>query len=359
MTIISSASSQISRTVATDAVERFASARGKVTRSMNKLANSAMKTDGMVYTYSKATPEDLKRLTSRTIEDSYKRVTWTNPKDNKVYHILEEGRKKDKVQVRILDKDGAFVKNAELKPKTIVIFDNFYSPKGITHGELMETFVKRFNPFANVERLAHKKNLYEMIKYRGKLPLSLEKKRFTELADKMDKGKQVDYISISEVHLVNAEDVAKKSGDIQKQYVAQSPYLNFVRPLFERILAKGTRILDAAGNENNFAKEVVNDRLAIDGIEGIGSLRGGRIAKDSCSRNSVFTQHYERRDYFPRVSKDENGKILGINVTGLEGTDLPITRKTKKLASRIGGTSYATPVRTAKLALNDMMEGIL
>ena len=327
--------------------------------SMNKLANSAMKTDGMVYTYSKATPEDLKRLTSRTIEDSYKRVTWTNPKDNKVYHILEEGRKKDKVQVRILDKDGAFVKNAELKPKTIVIFDNFYSPKGITHGELMETFVKRFNPFANVERLAHKKNLYEMIKYRGKLPLSLEKKRFTELADKMDKGKQVDYISISEVHLVNAEDVAKKSGDIQKQYVAQSPYLNFVRPLFERILAKGTRILDAAGNENNFAKEVVNDRLAIDGIEGVGSLRGGRIAKDSCSRNSVFTQHYERRDYFPRVSKDENGKILGINVTGLEGTDLPITRKTKKLASRIGGTSYATPVRTAKLALNDMMEGVL
>ena len=304
-------------------------------------------------------PEDLKRLTSRTIEDSYKRVTWTNPKDNKVYHILEEGRKKHKVQVRILDKDGAFVKNAELKPKTIVIFDNFYSPKGITHGELMETFVKRFNPFANVERLAHKKNLYEMIKYRGKLPLSLEKKRFTELADKMDKGKQVDYISISEVHLVNAEDVAKKSGDIQKQYVAQSPYLNFVRPLFERILAKGTRILDAAGNENNFAKEVVNDRLAIDGIEGVGSLRGGRIAKDSCSRNSVFTQHYERRDYFPRVSKDENGKILGINVTGLEGTDLPITRKTKKLASRIGGTSYATPVRTAKLALNDMMEGIL
>jgi len=352
-------SPNITRAIQSSAAERFSSARGQLTRAMNKMAIESMKSEGMVYTFSKAAPEDLKRLTSKSIEDSYKRVTWTNPKDNKVYHILEDGREKDKVRVRILDKDGAFVKNAELKPKTIVIFDNFYSPRGVTHGELMETFVKRFNPFANVERLAHKKNLYEMIKYRRQLPISLEEKRFSELADKMDKGKQVDYISISEVNLVDASDVAGKSGDVQKKYVARSCYIKPIKPLFERILNKGTRILDAAGNDSTFAKEVVNDRLAIDGVEGVGSLRGGKIAKDSCSRNSAFTQHYEKRDFSPRLTRDESGKIIGVNVTGLSGTDLPLTRKTKKLPAHIGGTSYAVPVRAAKLSLNDMLEDIL
>ena len=339
--------------------ELFTSARGQVTRALNRIAINANKSERMVYTYSKATPTDLARLTSKKLEDSYKRVTWTNPKDNKVYHILEESREQGKVQVRILDKDGAFVKNAELEPKTIVIFDNFFSPRGLTHGELMETFAKRFNPFANVERLEHKKGLIENIKYRGQLPAHLETKRFSELLDKMENGKKVDYISVSEVNLVDAEDVAGKAGTIQKEYVAQSPYILNIRPIFEKIIAKGTRILEASGNEKNCAKVVVSDRLAIDGVEGCGSLRAGKVAGDSCSRNSIFTQHYEARDYFPRLIKDESGKILGVNITGLEGTDLPLNRKTKRLPNILGGTSYATPIRTAKLALNDMMEGIL
>ncbi|MCD8378252.1 MAG: hypothetical protein LUB59_05640 [Candidatus Gastranaerophilales bacterium] len=341
------------------AAGRFAPTQGNITRALNRIAINETKSRAMHYTYSKAVPEDLKRLTSKSIEDSYKRVSWTNPKDGKVYHILEEGREKDKVQVRILDKDGAFVKNAELTPKTIVIFDNFFSPKGLTHGEIMETFVKRFNPFAKVERLEHKKNIFEILRYRGRLPMELEEKRFSELADKMDRGKKVDYISISEVNLVDAEDVTGKPGYIQKQYVAKSGSIKSIKPLFERIMSKGTRILDAAGNENNFAKEVVNDRLAIEGVEGAGSLRKGKIAHDSCSRNSVFTQHYERRDYFPRLTKGDNGEIIGVNLTGLEGTDLPLNWKTKKLNTRLGGTSYAAPVRAAKLALNDMLEGIL
>lgn len=355
MSIITETPRYISR----QTVGTFSTARGAMARAMNKLAISANKSEGMTYTFSKASPADLKRLTSKTLEDSYKRVTWTNPKDNKVYHILEEGRDKGKVQVRILDKDGAFVKNAELEPKTIVIFDNFFSPRGLTHGELMETFAKRFNPFANVERLEHKKGLYEIIKYRGQLPQELEEKRFNELLAKMEKGKKVDYISVSEVNLVDAEDVAGKSGEIQKEYVAQSPYIRNIRPIFEKIMQKGTRILEAAGNDREYAKVVVSDRLAIDGVEGVGSLRDGKIAKDSCSRNSVFTQHYEKRDYFPRVTRDENGKILGVNLTGLEGTDVPLNWKTKKLPNRLGGTSYAAPIRVAKLALNDMMEGVV
>lgn len=360
MSIVSAGNKYLANGI-TSAVEgRFAATIGKVTRQLNKIAIQSTKADAMVYTYPKATPEDLQRLTSKSIKDSYKRVTWTNPEDNKVYHILEEGRKNGKVQVRILDKDGAFVKNAELTPKKIVIFDSFFSPRGFTHGEMMETFVKRFNPFADVERLEHKKGWIENIKYRGKLPMHLELKRFQELSEQMEKGKQVDYISVSEANLLNATDVIGKSGKTQQAYMAQSGYIEGLRPVFEKIMSKGTRIFEASGNENTYAKYLVSDRLAIEGVEGVGSLKNGKIAQDSCSRNSVFTQHYEQRDYKVRLSKDKNGNILGLNVTGLSGTDIPLTWKTKKLGERnIGGTSYATPVRVAKLALNDMMQGII
>lgn len=361
MSVVSTTTKIVSSGAERVVQSRFATPNGKITRALNKLAIDSTRNlaDGMTYTFLKATPADLQRLTSKSIKDSYKRVTWTNPKDSKVYHLLEEGRNNGKVQVRILDKDGAFVKNAELEPKTIVIFDNFFSPRSVTHGELMETFIKRFNPFANVERLEHKKGLIENIRYKGQLPYELEEKRFNELLTQMENGKKVDYISSSVISVFNMEKLAGKSGEVQQQYLSYSPSLLKIRPIFEKILAKGTRILEASGNDTKNAKTVVSDRLAIKGVEGVGSLREGKVAFDSCSRNSIFTQHYEQRDYFPRLSKDKNGKILGLNVTGLSGTDLPLNWRTKKIREHIGGTSYATPVRTAKLALNDMMEGIL
>ena len=357
MSIVSTGSKILSQDAKAITSGRFDSKLGKITRTLNKMAIEAQKADSVVYTYPKATPEDYIRLTSEKMEDAYKRVTWTNPKDKKVYHILADGRKNGLVHVRILDSEGAFVKNAELEPKTIVVFDNFYSPRGITHGEIMETFVKRFNPFANVERLEHKKGLYEIIRYRGKNPMHLEAKRFGELANKIEKGKKVDYISISEAHLVDAEDVMRMSGEKQLEYVRQSQYIGDIEPIFRRISSSGARIFEAAGNERNYAKELVSDRLAIDGVEGVGSITNGTIAKDSCSRNSIFTQHYEQRNYSARLVRDENGKPFGVNITGLNGVDFPLNRKTVKLIDRhFGGTSYAVPVRVAKLSLAEMME---
>ncbi|MCR5266297.1 MAG: hypothetical protein K6E29_06860 [Cyanobacteria bacterium RUI128] len=359
MSIVSAGSEILSHNIKGSST-RFATEAGKVARSLNRIAQRSGKADRMAYTFPKATPEDLLRLTSKKIEDSYKRVTWTNPNDNKVYHILEEGRKGGKIQVRILNSEGEFVKNAELEPKNIVIFDNFFSPRGVTHGEMMETFIRRFNPFANVERLEHKKGLIENLRYRGKLPIGLELKRFQTLESQVEKGKKVDYISMSETHLVDIEDVVKEKGSVQQKYVAQSPYIREIEPIFKRLMSSGTRIIEAAGNEANFAKEVVSDRLAIEGVEGVGSLKGRRIAQDSCSRNSVFTQHYEQRNYSAQLVTDENGKALGVNLTGQSGVDLPLNWKTKKLVGRkFGGTSYAVPVRVAKLALNDMMQGII
>lgn len=359
MSILMRTTSQVGKEIPQLAT-RFTPEMKKLTGQLNKIAINETKGDRMVYTFPKATPEDLKRLTSLKMEDTYKRTTWTNPKDNKVYHLLEEERAKDKVKVRILDQDGAFVKNADLKPANIVIFDSFFSPRGFTHGEMMETFVRRFNPFANVERLEHKKGLIENIKYRGRLPMHLELKRFQELEQKMAKGKSVDFISVSESNLVDASDVIKENGKTQQAYVAQSGLITQLRPVFESIMSKGARIFEAAGNESDYAKILVSDRLAINGVEGVGSLRHGKIASDSCSRNSVFTQHYEKRDFKARLVNDKNGNPIGINVTGLSGTDIPLNWKTKRMVNHnFGGTSYATPVRVAKLSLTQMMEGVL
>ena len=132
---------------------RFCSEEMQTAVKMNKQVLHGLRTPNS-RTYSKATAEDLRRLTSDTLEDSYSRVEWTNPKDGKVYNILKQGETKDgKVAVRILDKDGPFVKEAEFTPKIIGINDDFtgfneYVCYGMSHGNMCLTYAKRNNPFA-------------------------------------------------------------------------------------------------------------------------------------------------------------------------------------------------------------------
>lgn len=345
-------------------INKFADNLGKTIVKLNKIASNELKSDSVVFNFSKATPEDLKRLTSKSMKDTYKRVTWTNPEDGKVYHILKEGRTKEGINVKILDRDGAFVKNATLQPKKIVVFDQFRSLRGkLTHGELVETFVKRFNPFADVERLHHKQNVIEMVRYRGVLPQKLQTKKMQKLYEKMQEGKQVDYISISETAMADIGNFANMHpGECQKQFLAAGvenveDYKPLIRT-YRKMMDKGAKIFMAAGNSKE--KGAINSFLAIDGIEGVGALEhNGKVAMDSASKNSSFTRSYEKRSYYPQLVKDNNGKILGLNITGRPGAELPYNYKTNGLKNKIGGTSYATPVRVAKLSLNDMMQGVL
>ena len=84
MSIVSTGSKILSQDAKAITSGRFDSKLGKITRTLNKMAIEAQKADSVVYTYPKATPEDYIRLTSEKMEDAYKRVTWTNPKDKKV-----------------------------------------------------------------------------------------------------------------------------------------------------------------------------------------------------------------------------------------------------------------------------------
>ncbi len=355
-------------------IDVFANKAGKTARRLNQLAIKELKTESMEYTFPKATVEDLKRLTSKKIEDTYKRVAWTNPKDGKVYHILEEGRNKEGISVRILSSEGKFIKNAILKPKTIVIFDQFKNLGWLkdllklkrdsypSHGEIVETYLRRTNPFATIKRLEHKKNIFEQIKYRGSLPVYLTEKRFEELSKSIKNGKKVDYISMSEVAVCDIGHLAHSNSNMQKVAIEHNiieKNFNGLAKIFKSIIHRGGRIFMSAGNEIENPNQKVNAFLAIDGIEGVGSLaRNGKIAKDSASRKSIFTQHYEQRNFQGKIV-EEDGKIIGINITGKSGAELPYNKKYQHLLRSIGGTSYSTPIRVGKVSLNDMMEGIL
>lgn len=359
-----------------DITKVFVGKIGRTARALNKVVVKELSRDKLEYSFPKATTEDLRRLTSKKIEDSYKRARWVNPKDGKVYHLLEEGRSKDGVNVRILSSEGEFVKNALLPNKTIVIFDQFKSlgvlknlfkfkfHNNLSHGEIVETYLRRTNPFATIKRLGHKKNVFEMIKYKGDLPTKLMDKRFKELEKQIQNGENIDYISISEATMCNIGDFSKHNGEKQKRIIDKmfSGIMFATKNILNRISKNGTRIFVSAGNEANKTKEKVNYLLAIDGVEGVGSLTklGNKVivAPNSASRNSVFTQHYEQRTFQGKLVK-ENDKIIGINITGQSGTDLPYNKKNKQLLRPITGTSYSTPIRVGKVSLNDMMEGIL
>lgn len=426
------------------ALPRFCTEEMKQARQMNKIAIRQAKAGEVVRTYPKATPQDLKRLTSETIEDSYSRVEWTNPKDGKVYNLLKQGETEDgQVIVRILDKEGAFIKEAEIVPKKICIVDTFDSTSNgkIPHGILINIYAKRNNPFAIIDI----KNIGAVCNDGSAA------KDFLDVLKTVD---NCDYLSLSIGSKYRAPKTDFNTLFAEMAKFKKSPAGNDIQKwddILGEIKGRGIRILQAANNDGRYSVNMTLGKNA----EGVGSISAnGRIALFSGSRNSGLTQHYELGTYYPQKIYI-NGKLSGYNITGLRGIDIPLQdiekaiklvkhetdrlsgelktmlqreaqlkeeldsieatmrkeifdlpheefltgcdkiRKkyeylTKPLENEIRkiffeksrietlikksenintdsiltnndlwGTSFSTPVRTAKLALNDMMEGIL
>ncbi len=393
---------------------RFCTQEMKQARQMNKIAIHQAKAGDVVKTYPKATAQDLKRLTSQTIEDSYSRVEWTNPKDGKVYNLLKQGETEDgKVIVRILENEGAFIKDAELTPKKIIMIDHFGLPETsfnclsreqqLSHGDQVRIYAMRNNPFAKYTFV----NIGSFNRGKSIVP------EFTSQLHPNELRGNYDYVSLS-----CGEDIP-----ITQQYML--PETREIRKktqeLFTSIPSKNTRVLVAASNSG---KEYKNVYLAGQ-VEGVGSLTSkGKISNFSSSRNSCYTQHYEQGEFKSHWIKDEQGQIIGENITGLSGCDVKfnfrklsrsefakfeqLKKELQKIddlyqknrweddfeyinklykqksdleceiytltkgtvyrnyglygepkTQNISGTSFSTPIRTAKLALNDMMEGII
>ena len=327
---------------------RFSTPQMKQARQMNKIAAHQLKAGAIERTYPKATPQDLKRLISETVKDTKSRVIWTNPKDGKVYNILKQGETKDgKIIVRILDEEGAFIKEAELTPKKIVIIDDFSSGKNVisdnstmletkTHGDIVALLAQRHNPYANIELID---NAYSP---------SVVKNFYSEIENlqrRIDLGEQVDYISLSLgstrknkdmlelLHELNITPTEMKTSEIAFNHPSIHPYP-------ASLLAwknKGkVRIIQGSANSG---KESTNIWLTYPGIEGCGALNPetGKIAGFSSSRNSLYTQHYENGMF---KFKPNSG---GMSITGEHNVDIPIRAELRQVVNNYLGKS---PIKT-------------
>lgn len=283
---------------------RFSSPEMAMARTLNKIAIKSTKAP-KAFTFPKATPQDLKRLTSNTIADSYSRVTWTNPKDGKIYHILKESELTDgNIAIRILNEDGSFLKNANIKPKKIIVIDDFEQNKssiyGLSHGEIVTTFLRRHNPFAQVETIN--------TGYADSMcPEFFEP--FKQILQRIKQGEKIGYISCSK------GAICYSTGKNMRGKIPR------FQPITD-VADGGTRVLFASGNSLDNPKGTANQVLLLaDKVEGVGSLspQTHKLSDFSSARNSFFTQHYEVGEHYLRPTE------YGANITGLSGTDIVIT----------------------------------
>lgn len=329
---------------------------------LDKIAKKELKNPRITFNYPKAAPEDLKKLTSNTIEDSYNRAVWINPKDEKIYNIIGQGKTKDgKIRLRILDKDGQFVKETELTRPKIIILDDMVNKQSqgnglmLSHGECVEAIAKRTFPFCDYEVINTAKD--------GS-PFKRLKEKLTEIYNRIQEGEKIDFVSIStsyEIESLKRQETPSDINSLLKKQLAECreyleilasghPALDGIQGLLRKLSEHNCRVFIGAGNSG---EKFVNVHLIDSGAIGVGALnRDGNLREFSASR--LFTKVNERGVYPIKVTK------YGINITDLPGTDL---KKPAYLPScedelnigQISGTSFATPVAAALCAAEKMM----
>lgn len=318
-------------------------------RIMNKfvLNNTDKECDN---TFRNACYTDYLRLTNSNYKLGFSRVKWINPKDGKVYHILKEGDLvAGKQPVRILDNTGKFIKNAEIQSKTIVVFElesdmRFSELNNLKHSDLTSLFIKRYNPFANIKvcTFKNKNDLHEKLSKSIDSNVAAISCAFAATCPVKPKGKlQQLYYRLTKKHFRTPHDeLYKLLGDLLDQKEKK------LSDIPENI-----RIFMASGNSG---KHSYNKYLALDRVEGVGSIeQNNKISEFSSSRNAFFTQHYEHGNY--QLIQVPEGFIIAET----DYTDIPHSSDKYRSTKNVCGTSYAVSVRAAKVVLNQMMEGIL
>lgn len=321
---------------------RFISEEMQTARKMNKAVIQELKKP-VDRTFPKATAEDLKRLTDTTFEISTRRTVYTNPRDNKVYHLLSEGKTDNGLaRIRILDSEGAFVKTVEVKPQKIVIMDDFasQSPLGasysnqyieLSHGDLVHLVARKTNPFANFEIIDIAKD-----KRNGYLKLYDE---LETLQKRIDAGEEIDFLSLSiarqfskddakeSLKLINTDELTAKTTDILNN---NTVYEKFPLGVFARQNKGKVRVIQCAGNNG---KNAINADLSYPDIEGVGAIspHTKQLAPFSASRNSLYTQHYEQ-GVFPYVPTSS-----GLSISGGLSTDIPLKPGLRQIAQKYLG----------------------
>lgn len=308
------------------ALPRYISKEMQEVRQMNKIsiyeARAAQRADAV--SFPKASAEDLQRLTANTFEASYSRCVYVRPKDGEIFNLLKTGETKDgKYIMRVLDSEGAFIKEVQVKPKVHVIIDDlseksfdrhnpdwrFQELYNLSHAEYMSIGARKNNPFEKVVIF----NVSEPCK-NGKVNDELKVLEiYRDLAKKIQNGENMDIISISRGAGGIGHDLPGRiTGRDYNDIMTNESY----RALVQIANQNGVRVLNSAGNGG---PSKLNRNLLNSGAEGVGALgRNGKVIEYSSTRNTYWTQHYERSGFPVIFSKD------GINITGTSGIDIPV-----------------------------------
>lgn len=332
------------------AKEFYKTQRGDLARKMNIAALNQIKRP-YKSSYPDATPEDLKILTDNTLEGSLKKVQWINPKDLKVYNLIKESEDEDgNINIRILDKDGKFIKKANIKPPTIFILDAFgydwqageyrlSDTKFLDHGYLVSRFAQKNNPFAKYvyADINHTGGLLGALDYaihriesgKGKIDAlnfsfgtTVENQYYNVL-----KGKNFD-------EYTDAVCEASKKGECEK--FSKDDYDRLSRGI---LIVKRLKKLSELGVEvfvssSNFTKDYFNLYLLNTPFHGVGSLSpNGKISDFTSSTIDSLTKEFELGEYETKEMPD------GVNYTGIDGTDLEfdVNKKFKLKGKELSG----------------------
>lgn len=332
----------------------FSSEDGKIARTLNKTAPyrnpmSPINRKPLEGFYPDASPEDLKLLLSGSQRDVLKKCSYVNPKDLKTYNILLKSKNKDgTLNVRILDDYGKFIKEAQIKPKKVIVLDNFLNAnipltfdnqQQIPHGEVVKRIILRSNPFNNYEFI-------DISKGDGKLNPC---EALEALLQRIEAGEKIDAISgsfaqeLSEDALENLFKIELKNKPMVEQketlqaaansYSGFKEFQNMYRSI-ERLHKHGVKIFIGAGNSNKIIDGKTENALNLDlfanGSQGVGALdNDNKIAGYSATRKSIFTPHYENGDILIEYRRG------GFNISGGAGIDVPYSKQTNDLYKEI------------------------
>lgn len=282
-----------------------------------------------------ASKEDYKILTDKSYDAASKRAKWFNPRDCKVYYIIKESQDTNgQINVRILTQSGKFVKNAKIKPKTIVIADKFetegYAIKDgsfeiqpiprISHGEMVSRFAFVTNPFANYIHV--------------KIDKETDPFKIMEKVEKLSQDENIDVVNFSWADLMPlefyedfkfkktnnygkiAQKIISKEFENDKEAAELFCTINESAKLIEdinKLTKKGIKIFISGGNggKNSFNMNLLGKK-----VQGVGSLdKNGHLSTFNSSKNNSLVKHFELGEYKPIETKD------GISYTKTGQTD--------------------------------------
>lgn len=339
----------------------------KQIQAMNIAAQKGIKMGGMPRPKA-IDPEDIKLLSSDAAEMVKRWTSWVDPKSGKIYTIINKADNTDGSKlVRVLNESGELVVEKNIKPKKIVIIDEFYdknnhavedffeSSMNFEHGDVVKKHLERNNPIADIECFKCNYNKgYDDIN-----------ECLSMLLKRIENGEKIDVINCSfgnGIGLDNKDVMDPVFKKILLRITSKETAKEM--ELLGEITKKGTRVVMAAGNDG---EDVVNKLCLVDGVDVVGALnRHGRASCYTGSRS--LAKHYERGFYDVTEYDD------GINITGKPGIDVKFEEifpeafkngKPKDFEApmiyrpRYYGTSFATPIRSAKIALNMAMDDIL